>query len=137
MFIFSLVKSGYMSGTLDQEGCKTQLANVMTSDVSYVSNYTPPNNDIQPFFQSRSGIDGLIALFEFEKSNGVHVEKIDDWGLDEKSISYTRSTTGRLLLEGPIVTWQHVFRVTFDRDGKIEALDYSVVDSEPIETAYP
>ena len=126
-----------MSGVLDEEGCQAQLATLMTSDVSYMSTYTPSNEEMQPFFEARNGIDDMIALFDFEKANGVHAERIDDWELDGNAIAYTRTTTGSLLQDGPVVTWQHVYRVTFDTDGKIKAIDYTIVDPEPIETAYP
>ena len=133
--------SSFVSGELDSTTFLQKLLTVVATDVVFESSYIPVNASLSPLFESRQGVDDLLALYEYKKGFATITSTSDPEdigaGPADGVLYYHQSHVGTFG-GGSQVSWETNCKLTFDLTArKITDILLNVVDSTPIDQAYP
>ena len=102
----------------------------------FLSNYTPSWEPLRPLFAERSGIDDIIARYDYENAH----ERIEhgsgipfDFAVSGDSLYYTQHETASFF-DRPAVSWEMVTKIEFC-DERIASIRM-FLDPAPIEKWY-
>jgi len=134
-------KESFVTKAIGKSTFEDQMLTVVTEDVSFQSSFVPVNQSLAPLFEARQDFDELIAHYDYARnfttiSSTNNLEDVAP-GPDDGVLYYHQRHTGRFG-GGEEVSWETICKLTFNTtQGKIQEILLTVVDSEPINRAYP
>lgn len=138
---FDNFTESFVTKGIEKSAFRRKMLNVVTEDISFQSSFVPVNQSLVPLFEDRQDFDDLIALYDYARNftsitSTNNPEDIAP-GPDDGVLYYHQAHTGSFG-GGEEVSWETICKLTFNTtQGRIQRIWMTVVDSEPINRAYP
>jgi hypothetical protein len=126
----------YAANELSAATFVQQLTAFMSEDITFSSNYEPSWEPLRPLFAPRSGIDDIVARYDYENEHEVIEDGSGvpfDIAVAAGIIYYTQRETASFFGKPP-VTWNMVTKIEI-HEGRITTISM-FLDPAPIEAVY-